>query len=198
MIKKLTKSLLLLGLIAILIFQVAKAQTESEIFSNIDLERAFHNFIICMNRQDEEVYNYIDTSNEELYNNIKEYLFPDLDYYGTNSFRIKTDVKEITEENGIYNIKTTIRAEGEGINGRWSVSGFTANFEAKEIDGKYKITDTDLFDIIGTKNVGKFILMVFGIVFGIIALVILIIVLAVVFSLKKKKQPNDNNTNPIR
>ena len=197
MIKKLTLRLLLLGLIVVLVFQVVQAETESEMFSNSEVGRVFHRFIICMDRQDEEVYDYIDTSNEELYNNIKEYVFPE-PVYEDNLFRIKTNVKEITEENGIYNIKATIQAVGKSFVGNWRISGFTANFEVKEVDGEYKVTDTDLFNIIGPENVGKFVLKILAIVFGVIILVILIIVFVVVFSLKKKKQPKDSNTNPIR
>ncbi len=198
MVKKLMKKILLLGLIAILVFQVVQAETESEIFSNIELEKVFHNFIIYMNRQDEEIYNYIDTSNEELYNNIQSYVFPESSSaYDMQYFRIKTDVKEITEENGIYNIKAKIRAEGEGTGGRWSVSGFTANFQVEQIDGEYRVIDTDLFDIIGPKNVGIFVLKIFALVGGVFLLTILIIVFVVLRSTKKKKQ-EDTTQSPIK
>ena len=151
-----------------------------------------------MNRADEEVYNCIDTSNEELYNNIEEYIFPKSNNdYDSESFHIKTDIKEITEENGIYNIKTKIRAEGRSLTGRWSVSGFTANFQVGQIDGEYKVIDTDLFDVIGPKNVGIFVLKIFALVGGVFLLTILIIVFAVLRATKKKKQ-EDTIQSPIK
>ena len=188
------KKLLLLCLIVILTFQIAQAvpaQNEIAIGSNTEMEKVFYRFIVCMNRADEDVYNCIDTSNEELYNNKEEYIFPKSNIdYDSESFHIKTDIKEITEENGIYNIKTKIRAEGRSLTGRWSVSGFTANFQVGQIDGEYKVIDTDLFDVIGPKNVGIFVLKIFALVGGIFLLTILIIVFAVLRATKKKKQEN--------
>ena len=193
------KKLLLLGLIVILIFQTvqaAPAQNEIAIGSNTEMERVFYRFIACMNRKDMDVYNCIDTSNEELQSNIQSYVFSESssglysEEFYVPSFHIKTDVKKITEENGVYNIKTRIRAEGKGLGGSWSVNGFTANFQVSQIDGEYKVIDTDLFDIIGPKNVGIFLLKVFAIIGGVFLLTILIIVFSALRSTKKRKQEN--------
>ena len=79
-----------------------------------EAKKVLKSFTIYLKEGDKEVYNCIDTSNTELYNNVKNYM---------NDLSIKYSIKEVKEENDVYVVKTKINASGEG----WKVSGFTVN-----------------------------------------------------------------------
>lgn len=176
--KKLSKVLLVLVFITILGIQIVNA---SATLVPSSVTTSLENFMECLNDGDEDIYNYIDTSNSELYNNIQKYL---------KSMEIRYQLEGITVENDTYYIETKIAASGIG----WNVSGFTTNYEIKEIDNEYKIVNTDLFDTVGTENVFKFVLKIFGIIGGVILGIIAIVVTIVIIIVIKNKKKNEQNS----
>ena len=172
MSKKMSKILLSILLVLIIGIQLVHTVQASDLDSNV--KSSLDNFLGCINDGNNNVYNYIDTSNTELYNNVEKYL---------HDLRINYQITNITEENDIYTIETQIAAEGIG----WSVSGFTVTFELKEIDNQYIITNTNLFDVIGIENVFSFILKILAVIGGVILIIIVIIVLIVIRMKKKNK-----------
>ncbi len=86
----------------------------------------------------------------------------------------------------LYEIKGTFKAQGPN----WNVSGLSATFTVERVNGYFYINDTNLFEKMGLKGVGKIfgwiggILLVIFLIF--IGVVILIIVL-IVRSQRKKK-----------
>ena len=171
MIKK--RSKILLSLLLVLIISMQLAQTVQALDLNSNVKSSLDNFLKCMNDGDNNVYNYIDTSNTELYNNVESYL---------HSLAINYKITNITEENDTYTIEAKIAAAGIG----WNVSGLTVKFELKEINNQYKITNTSLFDVIGIENVLSFILKIFAIIGGVLLILIVIIVIIVIRVRKKK------------
>ena len=171
--KKIFRNLIVLLVGICLIEGVSGATLNQEI-----AEKTVTDFITCMNDGDECALNYIDKSNEEMVANVREYLHAvEIHYY------IK-DIEKVNNE--YYTVKMTINAEGPG----WSMSGFTVKYDVKNVNGNIIITDTTLFDHIGTEAVGKFALTIFKIIgfvllaiFGLVAAIIII----VVFIFKKKK-----------
>jgi len=173
--RKISKVLLIFLFIMILGIQNVNATTQA---LPQEVKETMDNFFDCLEDGDEEIYNYIDTTNVELYNNVDKYL---------ESVKIVYEIKEFTEQNGIYSVKVKIAAEGIG----WSINGMTTNYEIKKYDSRYIITNTDLFDTIGGENVFKFVMKMMAIIFGgiIIAIIVIaiIIISAVIASLKKSK-----------
>lgn len=176
--KKISKILLVLIFVIILGVQIVNASA-TLIPQGVNV--ALENFMECLNEGDEKIYEYIDSSNTKLYSDIQKYL---------KSMEIKYQIKNIDVENDTYYIETKIAASGIG----WNVNGFSTNYEIKEIDNEYKIIQTDLFDVVGTENVFKFILKIFaivgGVIFGIIAIVVTIVIVIVVKTKKNKKENN--------
>lgn len=174
MIKKISK--IVLSILLVMMISMQLAQTVQALELNSDVRASLDNFLECINDGDNNVYNYIDTSNTELYNNVESYL---------HSLAINYQITNITEKNNTYIIETKIQAEGIG----WNISGVTANFEIKEINNQYKITKTTLFDVIGMKNVFSFILKIFMIIGAVVLIfiVIIIIIVIIVVRMRKKK-----------
>ena len=169
--KKVSKILLSILLVLTISIQLVQTVQASDLNSNI--KSSLDNFLECINAGDNNVYNYIDTSNMELYNNVESYL---------HSLAINYQITNITEENNTYTIEAKIAASGIGGN----VSGLTVKFELKEINNQYKITNTSLFDVIGIENVLSFILRIFAIIGGVLLFIIVIIVIIVIRVRKKK------------
>ena len=169
-IKNKKKVVILIIMFIILNIQVVKAY-ETDI-KNEEVKSSYNNFMMYLNEGNEEVFSYIDPENAELYNNLDRYL---------NAMAIKGEITKVSEENDIYLIKTKIMAEGPG----WNVSGMTVEYKFKKIDDMYRITETNLFDVIGMENVGGFILKGFLIAGGVI-LIILSIIGTIVYVVIKK------------
>ena len=77
--------------------------------------------------------------------------------------------------------------------GGTKVSGVTSEFKVKEINGSYKIVETNFFDVTSAEFVfgivaGVFgiVLLVLGCIFGSIIIVIIIVIVIVVKKNKKK------------
>ena len=177
MINKFTKILLAIFLVTIISIQLAQTVQALDLNSNARI--SLDNFFECVNDADYDVYNYIDTTNTELYNNIQNYL---------NSLTINYQIINITEKNNICTIDTRISASGIG----WNVSGLTVTFELKKINNEYKITKTNLFDKIGFDNIFLFTSKIFAIVFGILFLIfaippIIVVVCIIVYNKKKER-----------
>ena len=179
MIKKINILIIILLLIIIISPYVVNANS-----NNIEPEvkTTLQEFMKCLNNSDSNIYNYIDNSNLELCNNIEEYL---------NSVQIQYQITNTLKENDIYTIKTKIEASGIG----WNVSGFTVQFNLKSINGKYKIVDTSLFDVIGSDNVMKFtmsiirtVFTIIGVVFLVIGIIIATVIIIIVKNKKNKKE----------
>ena len=150
------------------------SNTNSEAVKTID------SFFEYLNSGDSEIYGIIDMSNADLYNGVREYL---------HGIHVEYEIKDIEEKGNECTIKTRISAEGIG----WSASGFTIKTTAKLIDGKYKVTDTTLFDNVGTENIFKMVFIILAIVFGIIFVVFLTIVIVVVIVIKKSNKKKKEN-----
>ena len=126
-------------------------------------------------------YYYIDSSNVELYNELRDRL---------NSYSsIDFDLKRISKDGDVYNIDGRIATKSGGT----TVDGFTANFKVKKINGTYKIIDTNFFEITSAEYVTGFALgiigivfLVLGIIFVIVVTVIIVVVVIVVNKNKKK------------
>lgn len=179
--KKLSKIILIFMLIMILGSQYVCAAKQT---LPRDVEETLEEFLENLEDGDTEVYNYFDTTNTELYNNVNEYL---------DEIEIDYKIKDFKEENGIYYIDAKITASGQN----WNVSGFTTTYELKKYGLNYIIIDTDLFDSIGTENIFnriiRIILIVFGILFVafiVIAVIVLIVVKSIIKAVKKKENNN--------
>ncbi len=152
-------------------------------------EKALKDIIKLFNNNDKEFYKRIDPSLKDSFD----------EYFGNSKIKItKVNSSERVGANK-YKIKVSFDAESNKNNSSWSVSGFTCYFTIKydsELES-YVIVDTDIFNLIGTENVTKFVTRIFaivfivlGIIFGGIGLIVIIvgIVLIIVNSSKKKKK----------
>ena len=177
MLKKILKLIILVVIIINIGTQIVNAE-------NIDInnraEETVNGFYRCMNESDEKIYSYIDTSNTELYENVKRYL---------HGISIIYEITDANQENDIYHIKTRISAQGAG----WTVSGFTVNFDLKLVDNEYVITNTNLFDVVGMENVFKFVFKIFAIIGGVFLTVIIIVLMIIVFIKKREAREKSNN-----
>ena len=142
-------------------------------------------FINNMNTGNPEVFNYIDTNNTELYGNVQKYLNGSYLIYEVNN------IDKLREDE--YTVKGRISASGAG----WNVTGFQVDFKLKKIDDKFIITDTTLFNVIGTENVLKFSLKIFAILGAVFAGFVIIVVVIVLIVLKKQKAKKVIETNAI-
>ena len=142
-------------------------------------------FINNMNTGNTDVFNYIDTNNAELYGNVQKYLNGSyLVYEVNNSEKISDDE---------YTVTGRISASGAG----WNVTGFKVDFKLKKVDDKFIITDTTLFNVIGSENVLKFILKIFAILGAIFVGFVIIVVVIVLIVLKKQKAKKANTVNVV-
>lgn len=174
MAKKIIKLLLFILLILPLTTFIVKAES-----LDVEAQKAFYSFFENINNGSDDVYNYIDTSNTELYNNVQSYL---------HSVAIMCQIADVQKEDSGYIVEARIAAEGLG----WNVSGIKAKFELKKIDNEYKITDTDLFNYIGVENVFKFVIKIFAIIGAMFLGMLAIVIIIILIHKDKKKKAQDN------
>lgn len=145
-----------------------------------DVINTLGEFINNLDDGKEEVFNYIDSSNSDLNANIQKYL------YGLD---IKFEIKDVISDDNGYKITGILSASG----GNWNINGFSADIIIKNINGKYLVTDTTIFNMIGSENimkmVFKFLIIGFSIFIG-IAVIIAIIVIVIIKKGKKKNNIN--------
>ena len=151
----------------------------------VKVQNTFEGFVFYLNKGSDNVYDYIDSSNTKLRNNVEEYL-------GNISLNNEVlDVTSISENH--YKIEARIDASG----GTWNVSGFKVYYEIKLIDGEYRLVDTNLFEFVGSENVIEFvgkIFIIIGSIISVIFLIVLIIaIILIVKSRKKKIVTGENN-----
>ena len=181
------KKILLIVLVALAFIGFTKVDAKE--IKKVNEEKALKEIIKLFNEEDEEFYERIDPSLEDNFD----------EYFGNTKIKI-TKIKS-SERVGAnkYKIKVSFDAESNKNNSSWSVSGFTCYFTIKydsELES-YVIVDTDIFNLIGTENVTKFVtrilaivFIVLGIIFGGIGFIAIIIgiVLIIVNSSKKKNK----------
>ena len=152
---------------------------------NTSAEGVVDNFFLYLNSNDSKIYNYIDNSNSELKNNVKNYLGT-----MTSEHRIITTTND---GNGTYFIGCTISAAGT----KWNISNINVIFNVKEVNGTPVITKTTFFDNLGYDNVktlvGKIFYKIF--IFVIVAAVgVVLVILGIVLTAKKRKPTPQNTT----
>ena len=191
MTKKLLVKLISAGMIFVLAIQVIQYLQEITFVSipsvneeaemNNDVEGICYRFVSCINKSDKSVYDYIDTSNSKLYSDVNRKLY---------SLNLGVEIKEITAENGIYNIDAKVKGKGSD----WQSSRIMAYFKIGPIDGEYKIIDTDLFDKIDAKidffEKLEVIKMIVAAIAG-----ILIAIFSITILFRKPEKPETDNTN---
>ena len=135
-------------------------------------------FIDCLNRGDDDIYSFVDSSNTRLIEDIRNQI---------NDINVTYDIKYIRKKaEDYYRIKTIFDAHGE----KWSTSGFSSWYDIKLIDGAYKIADTNLF-----KRTGFGAISTFGII-AFIAFPIIFVLpyLLIFFKLRKRNKEINNNS----
>ena len=152
------------------------AKTDEEI-----IEEEFNKFIYNLNIGGKDIFDSIDLDNKNLEANIKEYL-KKIDITTTN-----TKIKKISNDK--YKLVTVISAEGD----TWEISGIKVEFTYEKGQKGFVITNTNLFDFVGTKNVLKLVKWILIIVFGSITVISIIIITIVIISTRKKKTNVDEN-----
>ena len=142
-----------------------------------------NNFLSYLEYGSASTYSYIDMNNSELYGKLQDRLKS----YST----IDSEIKKISKKGDTYEIEVKISAESEGT----KVSGITSEFKVKEINGSYKIVETNFFDVTSVEFVfgivaGVFgiVLLVLGCIFGSIIIVIIIVIVIVIVVKKNKKK----------
>ena len=175
--------LLLVSIISFFVVVTVNAYEYNE--RPVKVQNTFEGFVFYLNKGSDNVYDYIDSSNTKLLNNVEEYL-------GNISLNNEVlDVTSISENH--YKIEARIDASG----GTWTVSGFKVYYEIKLIDGEYRLVDTNLFEFVGSENVIEFvgkIFIIIGSIISVIFLIVLIIaIILIVKSRKKKIVTGENN-----
>ena len=94
--KKVNKILILTITVMLFIFPFSKAYQNSG--ESLKAQKCLESFCEYINYGSDVVFNYIDTSNTELYNNVDSYL---------HALNLNYEIKEIKEENNTYNIKSS-------------------------------------------------------------------------------------------
>lgn len=144
--------------------------------SEKDIINFINDFQSEFNKGNASSINYFEK--EEHKEEIKKYL-------GNSTISLGEYKVEKQENN--YLVKAVLNANGKN-NGSWSTSGFTAKFTIKENNEIYIITDTTLFEHMGSENIMKSVLTIFGIVFGSIGIISIIIVITIITISKKAKR----------
>ena len=115
-----------------------------------------NNFLSYLEYGSSSTYNYIDKNNTELYNKLQNNL--------KSYSNIDSEIKKISKKGDTYEIEMKIVSE----KGETKVSGVTSEFKVKEINGSYKIVETNFFDVTSAE-------FVFGIVAGVFGIVLLVL-----------------------
>lgn len=142
-------------------------------------EEAIEEFIVSLTSRSDSIYNQIDNTNTELVNDIKGY---------TGNLKIDYNIIKVDKQNELTNVEIRINASGRQGNSGWEVNGVKVNITLKEENGNYIITDTDIFNKIGTKNVFKFVLKIFAIIGAIFITIAIIIATTVIICIKNDKK----------
>lgn len=172
MLKRISRFLLI---ISVLITGITICKAEERVPSSINL--LIENFVIYLEDGSDDIYSLVDETNTELIEEIEKY---------SGELIVNYNFKNVSKkDNNTYVIKTTISAYGDN----WSVSGFTSEFVIEKIDGKYLITETNLFKVISPENISKFVFSILGFI-ALIFLIIIIVILVTIFIVKKKKTEN--------
>ena len=181
---KRTLSLLLVFIISFFIVITVNAYQYNEL--PVKVQDTFERFVFYLNEGTDNVYDYIDFSNDELRNNVKAYL---------GDINLNNEVLDVTciSENH-YKIEARIDASG----GTWNVSGFKVYYEIKFVDREYKIVETNLFEFVGSENVIEFvgkIFIIIGCIISVIFLIVLIVVIILIVKSRKKKIVTGENND---
>lgn len=164
------KSIVIL-IVMFMIFGMQSANAKEDIPQEV--QEVLDGFIQNLDNGDAQIYYYIDTSNTELYNNVQKYL---------NSMDIEYEIKDVKKnDDNSYTTKIKISAEGA----EWKINNVSADVTLKESEFGYVVSETTVFDIVGTENQGKYI-MNKAIIIGIL-LVIIIIVIVIARAIRKKR-----------
>lgn len=173
---KRTLSLLLVSIISFFTVVTVNAYEYNEL--PIEVQNTFEGFIYSFNEGSDDVYDYVDSSNIELRNNVKGYL---------SDINLKNEILDVTTiSDNHYKIEARIDASG----GTWNVSGFKVYYEIKFVDGEYRVVDTNLFEFIGSENVIEFvgkIFIIIGLVVSFVFLVVLIVTIVLIVKSRNKK-----------
>lgn len=158
---------------------------------NASNERAkitVENFLTYIEEGSSYSLDYIDRTNYELYNTVQENLYSisSLDY----------EIMKITQEDDVYHINVKIKAEGTN----WKISGIKVKFDVKQINGSYKIIDTNFFEKANLEYGEKIVFgilggigIVFFLIIGDFVLVTIIIIVIIIIAVKKSKKEKNNN-----
>lgn len=165
------KSIVIL-IVMFIIFGMQSVNAKEDIPQEV--QEVLDGFIQNLDNGDAQIYYYIDTSNTELYNNVQKYL---------NSMNIEYKIKDVKKnDDNSYETKINISAEGE----KWKINNVSADVTLKESEFGYVVSETTVFDIVGTENQGKYI-MNKAVTIGIL-LVIIIIVIVIVRAIRKNNK----------
>ncbi len=152
-----------------------------------EAKETLKNFVYYLNAENEEVYQYIDSSNKGLSSKIDDNL---------DQIQLQYFIKDanLIQEN-TYQVELSISASGYDNGFTWNVSGITVTVLLKEEQGGYLIKETDLFDKLGSDYIFSFvfkILILLGCIFLFVGLCITGIVLFTVKRNRRKMQMKAN------
>lgn len=142
---------------------------------NFKAKESLDTFIQYLNTDNVDIYTYIDTSNTELYDNVNKFL---------GEASVIYTIKDVEETETESHIEATISASGDN----WNVNGFKVEFDFKRINNEFILTNTTLFDVIGTENILKFTMKIFAIIGAIFLIVPLTVVIIVVLVIKTNRK----------
>ena len=168
--------LLLVSIISFFVVITVNAYEYNEL--PVKVQNTFEGFVFYLNKGSDNVYDYIDSSNTKLRNNVEEYL---------GNINLNNEVLDATTiSDNYYKIEARIDANG----GTWNVSGFKVYYEIKFVDGEYKLVETNLFEFVGSENVIEFvgkIFIIIGVIVTVVFLIVLIIAIVLIVKSRKKK-----------
>ena len=146
-----------------------------------DAKNTVMNYLTTLSKGNSFGLRYIDPSNTELYQTANDKLH-NYDYISYSIDKVKT-------KGDIYKVEVKISVRtADNV----SVDGVTAEFDVKNINGIYKITDTDFFKITSPEYVAGMALGIIAIIFAAIGIVfvgiIVVIIVVIIIVVKKNKK----------
>lgn len=151
-----------------------------------EVQEVLDGFIQNLDKGNAQIYYYIDTSNTELYNNVQKYL---------NSIDIEYKIQEVKKnDDNSYMTKIKISANGK----EWKINNISADVKLKQSEFGYVVSETTVFDLVGTENSGKYVMnkvITIGTVLGIMIIFIVILVVIVVTVRKKRSNKIETKEN---
>ena len=147
-----------------------------------DAKNIVSNYLTTLSKGNSFGLTYIDQSNTELYQTAKDKLH--------NYEYLKFSINKVQKRGDSYRVKVDISVKtSENV----TVNGLSADFDVKNINGMYKITDTDFFRLTSPEYVAGMALgiiavgfLVLGIIFVVIIIVVIVVIIIVVKKSKKK------------